>query len=226
MNRIALERFGITLVPSMIFDEKGHKLNRTKYYCLGFEGEKIAPSGQYPTLDRFYGQGDITIPDAIFKDLPPSTGKEEEFDGKEACAALRFRKCVLAGGQRKEYFLLLGIEDDARKIRRVFSGLDSPRKVEAALQRTKAYWQQYLSGLSFDLGDRDKNGWLCWVKFQPTLRKLFGCSFLPHFDYGKGGRGWRDLWQDALTLLLTEPQKARRIIVGSFVLSLTRSFRQ
>ncbi|MCX5707378.1 MAG: cellobiose phosphorylase, partial [Candidatus Omnitrophica bacterium] len=64
--------------------------------------------------------------------------------------------------------------------------------------------------------DRDKNGWLSWVKFQPTLRNIFGCSFLPHFDYGKGGRGWRDLWQDALTLLLTEPIKAREIIAGSF----------
>ncbi|MFA5336520.1 MAG: cellobiose phosphorylase, partial [Candidatus Omnitrophota bacterium] len=47
-------------------------------------------------------------------------------------------------------------------------------------------------------------------------RKLFGCSFLPHFDYGKGGRGWRDIWQDALTLLLTEPKKAKDFIFHSF----------
>jgi len=41
------------------------------------------------------------------------------------------------------------------------------------------------------------------VAIQPTLRKIFGCSFLPDFDYGKGGRGWRDLWQDCLGLILS-----------------------
>ena len=56
-----------------------------------------------------------------------------------------------------------------------------------------------------------------WVKLQPTLRKLFGCSFLPHFDYGKGGRGWRDLWQDALTLLLIQAGPgARSFILNNF----------
>ncbi|MDD5069182.1 MAG: cellobiose phosphorylase, partial [Candidatus Omnitrophica bacterium] len=47
-------------------------------------------------------------------------------------------------------------------------------------------------------------------------RKLFGNSFLPHFDYGKGGRGWRDLWQDALTLLFTEEKDAKKLILKSF----------
>lgn len=44
-----------------------------------------------------------------------------------------------------------------------------------------------------------------WVSFQPFLRRLYGCSFLPHHDYGRGGRGWRDLWQDCLSLLLMDP---------------------
>lgn len=44
-----------------------------------------------------------------------------------------------------------------------------------------------------------------WICFQPYLRRIFGCSFLPHHDYGRGGRGWRDLWQDCLSLLLIHP---------------------
>ncbi|HEL1746809.1 TPA: cellobiose phosphorylase, partial [Streptococcus suis] len=52
--------------------------------------------------------------------------------------------------------------------------------------------------------------------FQPYLRKIFGCSFLPHHDYGRGGRGWRDLWQDCLSLLLLEPTQVRRMIVNNF----------
>ena len=216
LSRISLEKFGISLKPSMIFDEKGHKLNSTIYYCRGFEDKMIAPQGQYPTLDNFFGQGDIYCPDAIFKGVDPVKENKQEFEGKEVCAALRFRKRRLAPGKTAEYFLLLGIEEKEARIRDRFSRLNSPGKIEAALQRTKDSWQKYLSGLKIDFKDQDKNGWLAWVKFQPTLRKLFGCSFLPHFDYGKGGRGWRDLWQDALALLLTEPEKARKIISASF----------
>ncbi len=216
LNRVRLDKFGICLKPSMVFDEKGHKLNRSIYYCRGFEGKAVAFKGQYPTLDIFFGRGDIFSPDAIFKTVVPEHKNKKEFDGKEACAAFSFRKRRLAPGSFSEYFLLLGIEEKEEKIKEIFFALNSPEKVEASLRKTRDYWQKYLSGLRIDLGDRDKNGWLAWVKFQPTLRKLFGCSFLPHFDYGKGGRGWRDLWQDALTLLLTEPKKARRIILGSF----------
>ncbi len=216
LNRVKLDKFGISLVPSMTFDEKGHKLNQTIYFALGYEGKTLAPQGQFPTLDYFFGEGDVFSPDAIFKDVPPASSKKEEFDGKEACAAFRFKEKKLAPQKEVEYILLLGIEEKEGRIRKYFTKLNSPRKVEQSLEETKKYWQKYLTGLEFDFKDPDKNSWLLWVKFQPTLRKLFGCSFLPHFDYGKGGRGWRDLWQDALTLLLTEPEKARKIINESF----------
>jgi len=216
LNRIKLDKFGISLVPTMIFDEKGHKLNRAIYFCKGFEGKAVPPQGQYPTLDRFYGSGDIFRPDAVFADARTLTSKTPDCDGKEACAAFRFSGKLLAPGRQAEYVFLLGIAESESSIKGYFSRLNSPDKVEAAFERTRAYWRKYLTGITFDSGDRDRNGWLSWVKFQPTLRKLFGCSFLPHFDYGKGGRGWRDLWQDALAILLAEPEKAREIITGSF----------
>lgn len=55
-----------------------------------------------------------------------------------------------------------------------------------------------------------------WVSFQPFLRRLFGCSFLPHHDYGRGGRGWRDLWQDCLSLLLMNPQNVGAMIEKNY----------
>ena len=45
---------------------------------------------------------------------------------------------------------------------------------------------------------------------------MFGCSFLPYHDYGKGGRGWRDLWQDSLALLLQNPEEIRETLVHNF----------
>ena len=48
------------------------------------------------------------------------------------------------------------------------------------------------------------------------LRRIYGCSFLPHHDYGKGGRGWRDLWQDCLALLIMEPEQVRQMLIDNF----------
>ena len=60
------------------------------------------------------------------------------------------------------------------------------------------------------------NGWLKWVSVQPFLRRLFGNSFLPYHDYGRGGRGWRDLWQDCLALLMLEPEPVHDLLFSSF----------
>jgi cellobiose phosphorylase len=216
LNRVDLNAYGVFLKPTMIFDEKGHRLNKTTYYCQGYEGNGLAPAGQFPTLDLFYGQGDIFHPDAVEKDTAPARRDDPSFDGKEACAGLRFRKRVLQPGAAAVYTLILGIEDSDAEIKKTFAALRSPALVKKSLSATQEYWQRYCAGLSFDFGDPQVNGWALWVTLQPTLRRIFGCSFLPHFDYGKGGRGWRDLWQDALTLLLTEPGKAKEIIEKSF----------
>jgi cellobiose phosphorylase len=216
LNRIELNPYGIFLKPTMVFDEQGHRINNTTYYCQGYEGNGTQPQGQFPTLDFFYGQGDIFHPDAIEKDVAPVQGKHSSFDGKEVCAGLRFKKRTLKPGDCVTYSLILGIEDSRVRISNTFAALRSPALVAKSLLRTQEYWQKHLAALSIDLGDPQRNGWLIWVTLQPTLRRIFGCSFLPHFDYGKGGRGWRDLWQDALALLLTEPDKAKEIIENSF----------
>ncbi|MFA6216856.1 MAG: cellobiose phosphorylase [Candidatus Omnitrophota bacterium] len=216
LNRLDLQPYGIHLQPTMIFDEKGHSVNESIYFVLGYEDASKPPAGQFPTLDYFCGDGDIFSPDAIEKSVPAVTKKLAEFDGKEACAAFRFKDKTLRKGEEVNYFLLMGITEDTRKISALFQKLNTPQKVRQSLSDTKEYWGDYLSRLDFDFGNKEFNNWLLWVKLQPTLRKLFGCSFLPHFDYGKGGRGWRDLWQDALALLLTEPQKVGEIIFKNF----------
>ncbi|MDD5073233.1 MAG: cellobiose phosphorylase [Candidatus Omnitrophica bacterium] len=216
LNRVYLDRYGISLKPTMIFDEKGHTENKTDYSVFGCEDNGKAPAGQFPTIGMFCGEGDLIFPDAVEKYVKPAAKKLPESDGKEACAAFRFNRKKLKKGGRADYILVMGIADDRKGVKKIFKGLNSPSKVEKSLEATKRYWQQYLSKLEFDFNDGDFNNWLLWVKMQPTLRKLFGNSFLPHYDYGKGGRGWRDIWQDALTLLLTEPEKARDFIFDSF----------
>ncbi len=39
---------------------------------------------------------------------------------------------------------------------------------------------------------------------------------MPDFDYGKGGRGWRDLWQDLLAIILVNPEDVKQSLLNNF----------
>ncbi|MFH1245542.1 MAG: cellobiose phosphorylase [Candidatus Omnitrophota bacterium] len=216
LNRVELSDYGISLRPAMIFNEEGHQLNETLYFTLGYENKTVPPAGQFPTLDSFLGKGDITSPEAVTKDKIPFQHMDSQFDGKEVCAAFRFTRRVLNKDEETGYFLIMGIDTDKQNILNVFAQLNTPQKVQTALAETQRYWVDYLAQVRLDFKNPLYNNWLLWVQLQPVLRKLFGCSFLPHFDYGKGGRGWRDIWQDTLTLLVTEPAKASILITNNF----------
>ena len=45
---------------------------------------------------------------------------------------------------------------------------------------------------------------------------MFGNSFLPYHDYGQRGRGWRDLWQDILALLIMETGQVDHLLFENF----------
>lgn len=221
LNRIHLDKYGIFLKPALSFDEKGHKVNKAIYFCLGFQDNGITPLGQFPTLGYFSGEGDLFNPQSINGEVKPVKKERDEFQGKEAVAAFRFKDRNLRKGESVNYFLIMGVDsgfgkNPKQKIMAAFNKINSPVKIKRIFDRTKKYWLNYLSRIEFDFKDKAFNNWLLWVKLQPALRKLFGCSFLPHFDYGKGGRGWRDLWQDTLTLLITEPDKAKALLLNSF----------
>ncbi len=220
LNRIHLSQNGILLRPTLLFNEEGHKLNQTTYFCLGKSSQgKI--KGQFPTIDYFCGAGNLQKPDAVYKNEKAVKEKKDNFDGKEVLGALQFKRVKLAPGEKTNYILALGAVSGKEKkcqkeITGLFNKVNTVGKIEQSLLATQKYWRNFFNKIEFDFGDKNYNGWLRWVKAQPILRKLFGCSFLPHFDYGKGGRGWRDLWQDALTLLYYEPKEAEKLILNSF----------
>ncbi|MFA6350082.1 MAG: cellobiose phosphorylase, partial [Candidatus Omnitrophota bacterium] len=91
-----------------------------------------------------------------------------------------------------------------------------PKAIAGSLKQTELFWQKQSANISTDTADKNFDSWLRWVSIQPLLRKIFGCSFLPDFDYGKGGRGWRDLWQDCLSLILSSPQDVKPMLLNNF----------
>ena len=215
LQRIQKKKFGVVLMPTLLFDESGHKKNLTSYFVFGI-GEKYSPPEYiYPTQEAFTGEAsDLETPEAILKNLLPV--KKCNMQGKEAMAGLRFKACVLKPKQSVSYIILMGITDDKSRINGILEKFNTQAKVEKALQENKIYWQLKSLSIQVKTGDSDFDNWFRWVNIQPHLRRIFGCSYLPDFDYGKGGKGWRDLWQDCLSLILNNPGEARPLLINNF----------
>ncbi|MFH2138559.1 MAG: cellobiose phosphorylase [Candidatus Omnitrophota bacterium] len=217
LNRIEFLPQGVLLKPVMSFDERGHEINEHSYFVFGYEGKGVLPLGCFPTVESFIGEGGcLEHPRAIIDNLKPVKKIDMVHQGKEAMGALRFKSKVLAPGKSVTYVLMMGIAENPQIPGKVFKRFGSLSRVEDALQANKYYWKQRIDKIKFHTADNVFDNWLRWVTLQPILRKIFGCSFLPDFDYGRGGKGWRDLWQDCLTLIFIHPKKMREILSANF----------
>ncbi len=130
---------------------------------------------------------------------------------------IRFGQITLEADETAEYVIIIGITEQEEEIDNTVLKYASSSKVEQALEKVKEYWQEKVN-VRYHTGDSCFDLFMRWVSFQPFLRRIYGCSFLPHHDYGRGGRGWRDLWQDCLSLLLMDPKDVRQMIVSRLIL--------
>ena len=215
LHRIHTQKYGITVKPTMSFDEKGHRRNHLTYFVAGATGDGVEPISFYPTVDAFIGEGGTFIhPEAVYKNregMPAGM----EIAGKEAMGGIRFEQTTLEPDETVEYVIIMGISEQEEEIDKVVLRYASSLKVEQALSMVKEYWQEKVN-VKYQTSDRRFDLFMRWVSFQPFLRRLYGCSFLPHHDYGRGGRGWRDLWQDCLSLLLMDPGDVRQMVVSNY----------
>ena len=217
LHRIRCHRHGVLVRPTLSFDEHGHTPNAVTYAVLGATDAGNPPDGFFPVIEEFIGEGGtLDWPEAVVKSVSPIFEAGDTVDGYEAVGGLRFSDVLLSPGESQSYVLLLAIvalDDEVDELVNVYgtgAGFDT------WLRRTRAYWADRLDTLTFHTGDPRFDLWMRWVAVQPTLRRLFGNSFLPYHDYGRGGRGWRDLWQDVLALLITEAGDVSDMLLGNF----------
>ena len=214
LHRVSVSEEGVQVKPTMSFDEKGHRLNQTIYYVHGSEGKGEPAVSFFPTTESLIGEGGSFLrPEAVILDregLPAGT----KIDGREAVGGLKFKKKTLAPGEECTYILRIGAETEEEKISAADAAYRTEADVESTLAKTSEYWKNKVN-VHFHTGDADFDRFMAWVSFQPFLRRIYGCSFLPYHDYGRGGRGWRDLWQDCLSLLFMEPDDVRKMIVAN-----------
>ena len=215
LHRVSVSEEGVQVKPTMSFDEKGHRLNHLIYYVHGSEGTGDKAESFFPTTESLIGEGGSFLrPEAVIKDKPGMPAGTK-IDGREAVGGLKFMKKTLSPGEECVYILRIGAEEDEAKIVALDTYYSKDADVTAALDKTGEYWKKKVN-VHFHTGDPDFDNFMAWVSFQPFLRRIYGCSFLPYHDYGRGGRGWRDLWQDCLSLLFMEPDDVRKMIVANF----------
>ena len=214
LQRIDLHEFGVISKPTLSFDEAGHRPNDLEYFVLGWDEQFNSPQYLYPTQEMFCGDaGDLEAPESLLNDtLPTKCG----FQGREPMGALRFRRMTLNAHESFSFVIAMGIAKNRRDIDVIVNRFSDTQKVAESFFLTKSYWKEKSEAISVKTKDFDFDNWLRWVSIQPVLRKIYGCSFLPDFDYGKGGRGWRDLWQDCLGLILSGSKDVRRLLIANF----------
>lgn len=215
LHRIRTTENGVYVKPTLSFDERGHQKNHLTYYVCGLTGEGEKPQSFYPDVDIFLGEGGtFTHPRAVLehKEGEPA-GKT--FEGTEAVGGIRFAPVILEKGESKTYTIFLGVTADEAEITALLEKLATKEAVDKELELVKEDWKRQVN-VAYHTGNQEFDQFLKWVSFQPILRRIYGCSFLPHHDYGKGGRGWRDLWQDCLALLIMDPSNVRKMILDNF----------
>lgn len=215
LHRIRTTEYGVEVKPVLSFDERGHQKNNTAYFVYGSEGEGTEPESFYPDVEMFIGEGgSFLIPEVVReekKGVPAGT----EIEGKESVGGIRFASRVLRPHETAVYVVTAGISEKNQLPEETARFYRTEKQVAREFEHVKKHWTEKVN-VSFETGDEDRDNYLKWICFQPILRRIYGCSFLPYHDYGKGGRGWRDLWQDCLALLIMEPSEVRQMIIDNY----------
>ena len=217
LNRMFCNQFGIINKPTLTFDERGHQSNQISYAVLAVDGVGNSPIGYTPTVEDFIGEGgSLDWPCSILKNTSPLMKKGESIDGYEAMGAIHFEKQILRSGQSISYIVMYAIWEGDDRTEELIKKYGTAEKLNLALKENKNKWEKKLSTFEINTGNNTFDQWTKWISIQPTLRRLYGNSFLPYHDYGRGGRGWRDLWQDILALLLVEDQDLGESLYQNF----------
>jgi cellobiose phosphorylase len=214
LNRIETTTHGVLVKPTMTFDERGHQANQLVYGAFGGSDHEV-PAGFIPTVEEFIGEGGSLENPRFLQKALNLHSPNKSFEGFEALGGIAFEEKTIAPGESLFYVFILGYGDNANKLEKTALEFMNRTSFEQSLEETKRYWREKVN-ISYSTGDENFNHWMKWVSFQPFLRRIYGCSFLPHHDYGKGGRGWRDLWQDCLALLIMDPKGVRKMLIANF----------
>ena len=145
----------------------------------------------------------LEYPRAILDGSKDTVGLGHKLDGYEALGGIRFEKISLKSGEEKTFIIILGYGSSKEDIEKTAKKYRSEKASMKAFEVTKAYWEDKVN-VSYNSGSKDfMHG--CNVNFQPILRRIYGCSFLPHHDYGRVVADGRLMAGDCLAFIIMNP---------------------
>ena len=211
LNQLEITNYGVLLKPTLSFDERGHTINTNMYQFYMTDANLNSPDEIYPLMDQFVGDGSLDWPGYLTQTTYPKIDLKNS-QGLNVIGSATYFDIKLSPNESANYYILMGISNSQLE---PLSFL-SDNKFNELFEDTKKYWANKISSLSIKTSQNKFDNWLNWVSLQPILRRIYGNSYLPHHDYGRGGRGWRDLWQDILSLLLIENKNVRSSLISNF----------
>ena len=209
LNRVSVAENGILVRPSLSFDERGHKENHHTYSVFAYQN-KLKVTRMITTLEDFLDGGSFSFPKGIYKE------QTKHKDGYEVIAGIGFEKTILKPDESLTFIVTMGIFDEGVDAKSTHEKYQTLKQVDDAFNEVVAYFNKENEKLKFELFDKDTSTLLEWVRLQPVFRRFFGNSYLPHHDYGRGGRGWRDLWQDLLSLIMFNDKSVESLLLNNF----------
>ena len=211
LNHIEVVKGGIFLKPNLSFDERGHQLNDT-IYSLFVHSDSLIIDHYMPVLDTYINGGSLNMP----KGLDQGVSEGTIIEGYEAFGGIAFKPYDLKPLEEITFYLTIGIHEDKHQALIDHKAYASPLAFEKEKQAVSDFFYDYIDTLRFTFSSSEVSKQLSWVMLQPMLRRFFGNSYMPHHDYGRGGRGWRDLWQDLLALIMTNDEEVLDLLYNNF----------
>lgn len=208
LNRGKVIEGGVLLKPTLSFDERGHILNDKRYYFLT-NSNKLEIDGYYPLYDDFIDGGTMLHPQGLNKKYQVG----DKVSGYETLGGVCYKEITLNPEEEITFYMAFGISDDDN----IFDVSNLNQDVFNKLfNETKEKHENYFNQMQFRLRDEATSQFLNFIEVQPYLRRTFGNSYLPHHDYGKGGRGWRDLFQDLLFMIINFDPQVKNLLINNF----------
>jgi cellobiose phosphorylase len=217
LNRAIIHPYGIINQPTYQFDESGHKPNQ---YCYGvfMNSSDVQIKQFWPILEEFVGEGGrLSYPKTVYQQQNNTYKIGDIVCGFEVIGAMETNEIEVTPNQVVSFVIGIGIGKDVEELVHVASECVNIESFSTLFEQSKLDWQHKVKTLEFKLKSEEFSHWLQWVSIQPIFRRIFGCSYLPHHDYGKGGRGWRDLWQDQLALILINEDGVKQSLKNNFM---------
>ncbi len=210
LNHIEVIKEGITCKPTLSFDERGHQENHTIYSVLS-SSSFLKIKGYLPVLHDFMNGGSLLFPQGL------DSLKQQGFtlNGYDAMGGIQYETIELAPQGEVSLIVTIGIHESKDELLKDMKYLNEDVLRQSLIETTQ-FFKNYQEDLSFKIASEKTVNQLSWVVLQPMLRRFLGNSFLPHHDYGRGGRGWRDLWQDLLALIMMNDESVFDLLYNNF----------